>query len=464
MRDLPEAALIFCSDPIVAATLEDYQNNFAAKEIKDQAIVVGTSGSGSIDLRYYAGRLVYFIPAAHERGFVEAGQVGLLLEKNEALVKICTVPVVACDQGNPKLHSSWDRENTYCRTQAAFTEERTIFKTIFENSIPPQEYMEWLESSGIKECSPVILSLVPGKPIPVRVVSMPARDAESLSATVIDRAITLIQAKDNPTRNIFALNLAFGLDLEVDTFLRFARRPTRRVLYVDTGNHEDNDAWYERMEADFPKHGIVRIKLYEILAANNVTGLPMEPSELAQILVDSYRAARAEVLCLDSLESLFPTSTPQKHLEKFLTLAEIWQHTIRDPMVCCCEEGFFSNEAVDAFVDNKILVEDPRMVGGTFTDDNRKQFAIFISLPHICLKVTVQKMVEAQDLEGKYFGYFLPDSSDIDPPGWRYFVLTERVQENGEDIFIEGNWSEVETTPEEAHDFLFRGISRADDE
>lgn len=73
-------------------------------------------------------------------------------------------------------------------------------------------------------------------------------------------------------------------------------------------------------------------------------------------------------------------------------------------------------------------------------------------------------MIEAQALEGKYFGYFLPERSDMDPPGWRYFVLTERVQENGEDVFIEGNWSEVETTLEKAHDFLFRGISRADDE
>lgn len=344
MRDLPQAALIYCSDPIVAATLEDYQNNLTAREIKDQAIIVGTSGSASIDLRYYAGRLVYFIPAAHERGFVEAGQVGLLMEKNEALVKICTVPVVACDQGNPELHSSWDRENTYCRTQAVFTEERTIFKTIFENSISPQEYAEWLESSGIKEnCTPVILPLVPGKPIPARVVSMPAIDAESLSTMVIDRAITLIQGKDKQARGIFALNLAFGLCLEVDTILRFARRPTRRVLYVDTANREENDAWYERMEADFPKHGIVRIKLCELLSTNNSPGRPVEPSELAQVLVDSYREARAEVLCLDSLENLLPTSSPQKHLEKFLTLVESWQNTMSDPIVCCCEEGFFSN-------------------------------------------------------------------------------------------------------------------------
>ena len=465
MRDLPHAALIYCSDPIVAAALDDYQNNLAASEMKDQAIVVGASGSGSIDLRYFAGRLVYFIPAAYEKGFVDAGQVGHLFEKNEALVKICTVPVVACDQGNPKLHSIWDRENKYCRTQAAFTEERTIFKTIFENSIPLQEYAEWLEYSGIKDnCPPVILPLVPGKPIPARVVSMPALDAESLSAMVIDRAITLIQGKDNQARSIFALNLAFGLDLGVDTFWRFVRRPTRRVLYIDTASHWESDVWYERMEADFPKHGIVRVKLCEILSASNNSGLPVEPSELAQILVARYRTARAEVLCLDSLESLFPTCTPQEHLEKFLALVESWQNTMSDPIVCCCAEGFFSNEAVDAFVDNRILVEDPRTPGGTFTEDNRRQFDTFISLPRVCLKVTVQKMVEAQYLEGKYFCYFLPDSSDMDPPGWRYFVLTERVQENGEDVFIEGNWSEVETTPEKAHDFLFRGISRADDE
>jgi hypothetical protein len=463
MRNLPQAALIYCSDPIVAATLEDCQNNLAVREIKDQAIVVGASGSGSIDLRYFAGRLVYFIPAAYEKGFVDAGQIGLLLEKNEALVKICTVPVVACDQGNPKLHSSWDRENTYCRTQAVFTEERTIFKTIFENSIPPQEYVEWLESSGIKEsCTPVILPLVPGRPIPARAVSMSARDAESLSAMVIDRAITLIQGKDNQARSIFALNLAFGLGLEVDTFLRFARRPTRRVLYVDTANHEENDAWYERMEAGFPKHGIVRTKLCEILSANNDSGLPMEPSELAQVLIDRYRTARAEVLCLDSLENLFPTSTPQKHLEKFLALVEGWQNAMSDPIVCCCEEGFFSNEAVDAFVDNRILVEDPRMVGGTFTDDNRRQFAALRQMPRICLKVTVQKMIEAQDLEGKYFCYSLADSSDIAPPGWRYFALTERVQENGEDVFI--NSSEAETTSQEIYDLVFRGIAPVDDE
>ncbi len=457
MSDFPQATIIFCRDPVLAAFLEQHTKLI---DTEGQIIIVTWHGYEPPDMSGFTGRQVFVIPLADEREFLEAGKSGTELEEYGAIARICTVPIVGRDQSNPGLHTCWDTKNTYCRTQAAFADDKNILKIIFENSLAPQEFMKWLNSSGIKENSkPWVLS-TPNKRFPARKVSMPLFDALKLSAMAMDGTITLVRGHSDQARNIFAINLAVGLDLYVDTFLGFAVWPTRRVLYLDTSVRGDGDAWFERITTELPKHSIHMAKLRDIVSGTNDSGgLSLDNPDHIQNLLDIYSTERVKVLCLDSLETLFPTASPQDRLKKFLAFAETWLHATGEPIVCCCNEHFFSNEAVDAFVDNSILVEDPRRAGGSFTEDNRRQFSRFGAAPHIYSKVTIEKFVKGPRLEEKYFCYFWSDTPNTDFPGWRYFSLTERIQEGGEDIILEIDELEKEIDPQEIHDYIFQGIS-----
>lgn len=416
MQRHKDAKIIFCQHALDAAVLHEYAERENNSEYPEQ-ILISSGYAAELDPTPLVGREVYLIPWVGDERFLFADQSANFLEKCGSSVKIYAHPVLAGGEHNSLHQAVFDRENASQAVRAAFPPGKSVLRTILDNSITPQEYAVYVGENFKEE-----IAFHHGEGHAPRKVSMNAHEAGSLSLMAKDIDITLVQGNIGPSRSVFAVNLAVGIDLSVDTALCFARRHTCRVLFVDSSDNEKDLAWQSRLSDAFPKYSVARIKLQDVAPSNDFFDLNILAQRRA--LISAFIDTGAEVLCLDSLEALFPAPSAAMRQKKFLSWAKSWKRDVAKPVVCCCMRDFISPSR-KTIVENSILLEVIDLEHSTLSAENIDYIKRTDLSPGLLLEATIEKFKEIPELEKKHFGYYLPTDPNPDRLGWRFISLTE---------------------------------------